>query len=228
MLVGSRLGIKIEGCHFPGHFLARINLGGKKVFVDCFNGGYLIEEKDLLTIKDETFKGMTKVLHEKSDTLMMVRAFLANLIRSYQVKEDEVNSEFLIGLFDSMDRHASRKKTSELTPEDIINFTDLSFNPGQCIRHKRYGYRGIIVDVDLDCTATDSWYYANQTQPSRYQPWYHVLVHASDQVTYVAENNLIKDRSNASVTHSLLSYFFTKANDGSYIRNDNIWPGTDF
>ena len=85
-----------------------------------------------------------------------------------------------------------------------------------------------IVDVDHDCTATDSWYYANQTQPSRNQPWYHVLVDGSDQVTYVAENNLFQDTSKANVTHPLLSYFFTKTEQGLYVRNENIWPGTEF
>ena len=228
MLVGLRLGIKIEGCHFPGHFLARINLDGKMVFIDCFNGGHIIEEEDLLSIKDKTFKGMAKILREKTDVQMMVRAFLANLIHSFQIQDDEENSALLIGLFSDMDMKANSKKASELTPEDIINYAKPVFKSGQCVCHKRYGYRGIIVDLDEDCTATDSWYYANQTQPSRHQPWYHVLVHGSDQVTYVAENNLIKDASKANVTHPLLSYFFTKTEEGAYIRNENIWPGTDF
>lgn len=228
MLVGMRLGIKVEGCHFPGHFLARINMGGKRVFVDCFNGGQVIEEKDLLNIKDKTSKGMIRILREKTDAQMMVRAFLANLIRSFQIQEDEESSELLIGLFSDMDARASSKKASELTPEDIINYAKQAFHPGQCIGHKRYGYRGIIVDVDESCTATDSWYYANQTQPSQHQPWYHVLVDGSDQVTYVAENNLFQDTSKVGVTHPLLTYFFTKTAGGSYVRNNNIWPGTDF
>ncbi len=228
MLVGLRLGIKIEGCHFPGHFLARFNWGGKTVFIDCFNGGRIIKEEDLLSIRDKTFRGMAKILREKTDVQMIVRRFLANLIHSFQVQDDEENTELLIGLFSDMDRNADSKKASELTPEDIINFAKPAFKSGQCVCHKRYGYRGIVVDVDQDCTATDSWYYSNQTQPSRHQAWYHVLVHGSDQVTYVAEGNLIKDTSKANVTHPLLSYFFSKTAEGSYIRNENIWPGTDF
>jgi len=152
MLVGLRLGIKIEGCHFPGHFLARINRGGKKVFIDCFNRGHIIDEEDLLSIKDKTSRGMSRILHEKMDTRMMVRRFLANLIRSFQIQENEENSELLIGLCSDMDVHTSSKKAAELTPEDIINFAKQAFKPGQCVCHKRYGYRGIIVDVDQDCT----------------------------------------------------------------------------
>ncbi|MCK5178142.1 MAG: transglutaminase family protein, partial [Candidatus Omnitrophica bacterium] len=53
MLVGMRLGIRIEGCHFPGHFLARIDLDGRKVFVDCFSGGQIVDQKDLLNMRGD-------------------------------------------------------------------------------------------------------------------------------------------------------------------------------
>ena len=227
-LVGLRLGMIIEGCHFPGHFLARFQRGSKVIFVDCFNGGQMIDEKDLLSIKEDTFRGMKKVLRERTDIEMIVRAFLVNIIRSYQIQEDRANCEVLMGLFDEMDLRANSKIVSELTPNDIINSNKPRFQPGHCVRHQRYDYRGIVVDVDSECEATDDWYYGNQTQPSRHQPWYHVLVHGSDQVTYVAENHLIEDRSRAKLTHPLLSYFFSKTEEGGYIRNDNIWPETDF
>jgi len=228
MLVGLRLGLRIEGCHFPGHFLGRINWEGRKVFIDCFNDGHVIEEKDLLSIKDDTFKAMSMVLREETNVGMIVRTFLANLVRCYQMKEDVENCDLIVNLFNEFDELENKIKASDLTPENIINFAKPHFEPGHCVKHKRYGYRGIIVDMDEDCTATDSWYYANQTQPSRSQPWYHILVSGSDQVTYVAENNMIRDDSKAKVTHPLLSYFFTKTKKGSYIRNENIWPGTDF
>ncbi|MBZ0166382.1 MAG: transglutaminase-like domain-containing protein, partial [Candidatus Omnitrophica bacterium] len=44
MLVGYRLGIPIEGCPFPGHFLARIELYGQNAFIDCYSNGQLIME----------------------------------------------------------------------------------------------------------------------------------------------------------------------------------------
>lgn len=50
------------------------------------------------------------------------------------------------------------------------------FEPGQLVRHRRYGYRGVVVDRDEFCEADDEWYSKNQTQPDRDQPWYHVLV----------------------------------------------------
>ncbi len=228
MLVGLRLGIKVEGCHFPGHFLARISLGEKKVFVDCFNGGQIIEKDDLLDIQEGAFEGIENVLSETADVRTIVRRFLANLIRAYQMQEDEKNSDLLMKLFRDMDAFTNGTPASDLTPEDIINYAQPAFKPGEYVSHIRYGYKGIVVEVDQECKATDGWYYGNQTQPSRHQAWYHVLVHDSDQVTYVAENNLAKDASKEEIKHSLLSYFFTKDKKGKYIRNDNPWPETDF
>ena len=228
MLVGMRLGIRIEGCHFPGHFLARVKVNGENMFVDCFNQGQIIDEKDLLSIREGTLKGMGSILNEKMDVDSVVRCYLANLIRSYQVREDEVNSRLFISMFREMDIQEERKMAGELIPEDIIHFTKPAYQAGQCVQHLRYGYRGIIVDVNQVCQATDNWYYGNQTQPKRNQPWYHVLVHGSDQVTYVAQNNLAEDVSKEKVKHPLLSYFFERTTEGRYIRNKNPWPETDF
>jgi len=228
ILVGLRLGIEVGGCHFPGHFLARVLWQGKNIFVDCFNGGQFIQEKDLLSMQERVAEEIEIALRESADTYSMVRRFLANLIRAYQILEDEDNSEALISLFQDMDIRVSSKEIGELTPEDIIHYAESCFKSGQCVAHSHYGYRGIIVDVDLECKATDDWYYGNQTQPSRHQPWYHVLVHGSEQVTYVAESNLKEDTSNEKMTHPLLTYFFRKTKEGRYVRNDNPWPETDF
>ena len=39
ILVGRRLGAQVEGCNYPGHFLARIQSEGTSYLVDCFHGG---------------------------------------------------------------------------------------------------------------------------------------------------------------------------------------------
>jgi len=137
------------------------------------------------------------------------------------------DSKLMIDLFKELDDRVAEQKFSALTPDDIIAEIEPFYIPGQLIRHKRYGYRGIVVDFDLQCTATDSWYYGNQTQPNRNQPWYHIFVHGSDQVTYVAETNLVEEASDDYIEHPLLSYFFNKSEAGEYIRNDNPWPETD-
>lgn len=103
------------------------------------------------------------------------------------------------------------------------NTSEAHFKPGQLIKHKRYGYRGIIVAADPTCQATESWYQSNLTQPDRDQPWYHVLVHDSDQSTYAAQTSLEADTSTEEINHPWLEEFFSDFVDGEYIRNQRPW-----
>jgi heat shock protein HspQ len=99
------------------------------------------------------------------------------------------------------------------------------FRPGQLVQHRRYGYRGVVVDLDTRCLATDDWYLSNQSQPSRDQPWYHVLVDGTAQVTYAAEENLAADELGTRIRHPLVAHFFSAFLDGRYVRNDRPWGG---
>ena len=98
------------------------------------------------------------------------------------------------------------------------------FQPGQLVRHRRYGYRGVVVDFDLTCQASDEWYQSNQTQPKRNQPWYHVLVDQSGATTYPAQSSLLPDKDAQPIAHPLVDFFFSSFADGRYIRNSRPWP----
>jgi heat shock protein HspQ len=99
------------------------------------------------------------------------------------------------------------------------------FAPGHLVKHRRYGYRGVIVAVDGHCKADPSWYFSNKTQPDRKQPWYHVLVDGTAECTYPAEENLEMDPSGLPVTHPLVPVYFSRFEHGRYVRNDAEWPG---
>ena len=99
------------------------------------------------------------------------------------------------------------------------------FEPGQLVRHRRYGYRGVVVQRDESCQADDAWYSKNRTQPDRDQPWYHVLVDGSTTCTYAASESLVADLSGLPITHPFVLHFFSEFNSGVYIRNDEPWPG---
>ncbi len=228
MLVGMRLGIRVEGCHFPGHFLARVKTAGRTVFVDCFNSGQVIDKEDILSIKENDKELIREVLGRTTDAETIVRRFLANLIRTYQMRDEKNNCELMIDLFNRLDERLMKRKFSQISPDDIIAGNSTNFALGEVVVHKQYGYRGIIVDTNTNCQATDDWYYGNHTQPEREQPWYHVLVDGSDQVTYVAQSNLEEDLSTEAITHPLLTYFFKVLENGHYLRNDNPWPDSDF
>jgi heat shock protein HspQ len=91
------------------------------------------------------------------------------------------------------------------------------FSIGQCVRHRLFGYRGVIVDADPEFLGTDEWYHqVAKSRPPRDEPWYHVLVHDAGNETYVAERNLSRDESNEPVNHPLLKEFFTDFDQGIY------------
>ncbi len=98
------------------------------------------------------------------------------------------------------------------------------YRRGQLVRHRRYGYRGVVVEFDRECRANEQWYGSNRTQPDRNQPWYHVLVHGSAATTYAAQESLRADTANVPVEHSLLDQFFNGFFDGRHLRNEEPWP----
>lgn len=111
-------------------------------------------------------------------------------------------------------------------PPDRIEDRPPEFEVGQLVRHKRYGYRGVIVAVDGHCKASPQWYFGNNTQPDRAQPWYHVLVDGSATVTYPAESSLMPETDLSPVRHPLLDLFFDGFADGRHLRNGTPWPET--
>ncbi len=116
----------------------------------------------------------------------------------------------------------SDEQTPEYFPGPVPRFA-----PGQLVQHRRYGYRGVVVDFDLACRADDAWYQKNQTQPDREQPWYHVLVDGSTVVTYAAESSLEADTSEQPIHHPLVPQLFEGFLGGRYERNNVPWPGWD-
>jgi len=97
------------------------------------------------------------------------------------------------------------------------------FSIGQCIQHRLFDYRGVVVDVDPEFMGSDNWYeQVAKSRPPRDEPWYHVLVHDAGHETYVAERNLSRDDSNEPVSHPLLDEFFTGFDQGLYQSDRHI------
>ena len=117
----------------------------------------------------------------------------------------------------------------------LISLTDfdggarpvISFAIGQLVCHRRYGYRGVIVACDLCCQAGEKWYHSNKTQPSREQPWFHVLVHNSGGIsTYVAQSNLESDESGQPIEHPRLECYFSAFEGGRYTLRESPNQGS--
>ena len=89
---------------------------------------------------------------------------------------------------------------------------------GQVVRHRLFGYRGVIFDVDPMFQGSDEWYErVARTRPPRDRPWYHVLVDGAEHTTYVAERNLEGDSSGGEVAHPQLDRHFERFENGAYI-----------
>lgn len=66
---------------------------------------------------------------------------------------------------------------------------------GDAVRHRRFGFRGVIFDVDPVYANTEEWWESipQEMRPSKDQPFYHLLAENSDHtpyVAYVSEQNL--------------------------------------
>ncbi|MCI0399771.1 MAG: heat shock protein HspQ [Gammaproteobacteria bacterium] len=92
------------------------------------------------------------------------------------------------------------------------------FSVGQLVNHKRFNYRGVIVDVDPIFHGTDEWYEQMAlTRPPKDKPWYRVLVHNAVHETYVAERNLEADESKDPINHPMIDSYFDEFLDGTYV-----------
>lgn len=92
------------------------------------------------------------------------------------------------------------------------------FAVGQLVRHLKFDYRGVVIDVDPTYQGSDEWYEEMaKSRPPKDRPWYHVLVDDADSTTYVAERHLAPDTDDAPVRHPMLDlYLADQRADGSY------------
>ena len=97
------------------------------------------------------------------------------------------------------------------------------FSPGELVHHRKFGYRGVVFDVDATFSGTDEWYeQVARSRPPKDAPWYHVLVHDAQHTTYVAERHLERDPSDEPVRNPLIEHFFDEFRDGRYVRDASL------
>lgn len=94
------------------------------------------------------------------------------------------------------------------------------FAIGAVVQHRRFGFRGVIFDVDPVFANSEEWYQAipEELRPSKDQPFYHLLADNGDgsYVAYVSQQNLVEDDSNEPVEHPAISGMFESYADGRY------------
>ena len=79
------------------------------------------------------------------------------------------------------------------------------FTIGEIVRHRRYPFRGVVIDVDPEFDNTDEWYESipAEVRPHKDQPFYHLLAENADSyyTAYVSQQNLVGDSENGPVGH---------------------------
>ena len=114
----------------------------------------------------------------------------------------------------------------------------VKFCCGEQVRHRKYGYRGVVVGWDCTCTANEDWVGimgVRNLKSGTEQPFYHVLVDVRDrtdaQTTYAAQENLeqlkfdenIKELADP-IMHPEIEAYFTSfvPVEGRYILSENL------
>lgn len=106
MLTGHRLGFVIEGCNFPGHFLARVRTQGRTLLVDCFHKGRFFEDKEILRTHAGPAKALRELIHGRMSAEIILGRALRNLISAYEKAEEPRNRRLmadLLGMLESQE-----------------------------------------------------------------------------------------------------------------------------
>jgi regulator of sirC expression with transglutaminase-like and TPR domain len=78
-LIGSRFGLTIEGCNFPGHFLASVNYGGQRWLVDCFNQGNFMLAEQVASRHPAANPALADIVAQDAEVEQIILRILRNL-----------------------------------------------------------------------------------------------------------------------------------------------------
>ena len=88
LLVGRRLGLPVHGIGMPGHFLVKYESEKYKIFIDCFNGGALLTEKNCARFLTEAGYGFEDRYLQKSPPRAILTRMIKNLLAIYTKLND--------------------------------------------------------------------------------------------------------------------------------------------
>ena len=98
ILAASRLNLNVEGCNFPGHFLAKVKRRNSTLLIDAYNNGRIINEAELKEVSQDSIDAIMKIVNLNTNSKIIVRRVLNNLINAYGQIGDEKNKSFFIKL----------------------------------------------------------------------------------------------------------------------------------
>lgn len=94
------------------------------------------------------------------------------------------------------------------------------FAIGQVVKHRIFGFRGLIFDVDPEFDNTEEWWLSipEEIRPSKDQPFYHLFAEnaETEYIAYVSEQNLLPDTSDEPLRNPLIEEMFIRDERGVY------------
>ena len=99
ILVGARVGLHIEGCNFPGHFLARD--GRRQNVFDPYNRGRLLSPREVATLENAAPSEMMRPASARE----IVSRVLRNLSVAYHHDGNREHLSLMLSLLRAMDNH---------------------------------------------------------------------------------------------------------------------------
>ena len=92
LLIGKRLNLPVYGVGMPGHFLVKYETGRYRIFVDAFNGGALLTQRDCARFLDQAGYGFDERFLEKTPARSILIRMIKNLVAIYNKMEDTVRA----------------------------------------------------------------------------------------------------------------------------------------
>ena len=97
------------------------------------------------------------------------------------------------------------------------------FTIGTQVKHRIFGFRGVIFDVDPSFGNSEEWYLAipEDVRPRKDQPFYHLFAESPDKSpyeAYVSEQNLVVDDDcDDPISHPEMDQYFEDMIDGRFV-----------
>ncbi|MFT6372574.1 MAG: heat shock protein HspQ [Gammaproteobacteria bacterium] len=101
-----------------------------------------------------------------------------------------------------------------------MNIIETQFSIGQVVKHRKFPFRGVIIDVDHEFNNTEEWWLSipEDIRPRKDQPYYHLLAESESTVytAYVSQQNLLIDDSGRPIRHPEVGDIFGEFLGDSY------------
>jgi len=102
-----------------------------------------------------------------------------------------------------------------------------NFRIGDKVRHRSFGFRGVVFDIDPVFANSEEWYESIpvDVRPARDQPFYHLFADNGEAsyVAYVSQQNLVEDETGGPIDHPAVAALFKEQADGRYALDASYW-----